>query len=415
MSIIRNGLLSADLDVPVVIPTLNLDFANSQSLDKRITFTRGSIGTFVNKNGLIETAQVNQPRFDYDPISGECRGLLIEESRQNLLTYSDIEGTVGTQPTNMYFAISSGQSALVSTDVSLGPNGKSCKHIRGVGGDNNIGYMGTSSATAGSTYVFSTYVYIPSSLAKNFSGKYITFQMEQPGTFVSAFADVTIVDRWQRVFGTCVPSTTAVSWILRTNAVAGSFLYTDCWQLEQGAFPTSYIPTTASTVTRSVDNAEMIGTNFSSWYNQSEGTFFYNGTLPFITNDTVNRVPYGVSNGFSFANSMYVVKGNTSLGLSFNAINNNLNVSPFTSLPNMTSSKIKIASSVAPNNFYSCGYGGVVNKHSRTSAAIPPATRLTLGKEPWNASPINPIIGCINKFAYYPKALSPAQLQTLTS
>ena len=79
MSIIRQGFESADLDVPVVLPTLNLDFANSQSLDKRITFSRGSIGTRVNRNGLIETIPANQPRFDFDPISGECRGFLIEE------------------------------------------------------------------------------------------------------------------------------------------------------------------------------------------------------------------------------------------------------------------------------------------------------------------------------------------------
>lgn len=88
MSIIRQGFESADLDVPVVLPTLNLDFANSQSLDKRITFSRGSIGTFVNKNGLIETASANIPRFDYDPISGECRGLLIEEQRTNIIQNS---------------------------------------------------------------------------------------------------------------------------------------------------------------------------------------------------------------------------------------------------------------------------------------------------------------------------------------
>ncbi len=53
MSIIRDGFQSADLDVPVVLPTLNLDFANSQELDPRITFSRGSIGTFVNKNVSI--------------------------------------------------------------------------------------------------------------------------------------------------------------------------------------------------------------------------------------------------------------------------------------------------------------------------------------------------------------------------
>jgi hypothetical protein len=44
-------------------------------------------------------------------------------------------------------------------------------------------------------------------------------------------------------------------------------------QLEAGTFVTSFIPTVASTVTRAADIASMTGTNFSSWYNQSEGTF----------------------------------------------------------------------------------------------------------------------------------------------
>lgn len=44
-------------------------------------------------------------------------------------------------------------------------------------------------------------------------------------------------------------------------------------QLEIGTFATSFIPTGASPVTRSADIANMTGTNFSSWYNQSEGTF----------------------------------------------------------------------------------------------------------------------------------------------
>jgi hypothetical protein len=45
-------------------------------------------------------------------------------------------------------------------------------------------------------------------------------------------------------------------------------------QVEAGSFPTSYIKTTGSQVTRSVDNASMTGTNFSDWYNAQKSTLY---------------------------------------------------------------------------------------------------------------------------------------------
>jgi len=69
-----------------------------------------------------------------------------------------------------------------------------------------------------------------------------------------------------------------------------SGLYVWGVQLEAGAFPTSYIPTTTATVTRSADVASITGSNFSSWYRQDEGTVFGDFTRTASTNTQQGRV-----------------------------------------------------------------------------------------------------------------------------
>jgi len=75
-------------------PLLALDFMTPGTLDPRITFTRASTGTYFNSAGVMQTAAVNAPRWDYDPVTLALRGLLIEEQRANLLLNS---ATLGTQ------------------------------------------------------------------------------------------------------------------------------------------------------------------------------------------------------------------------------------------------------------------------------------------------------------------------------
>jgi len=53
-----------------------------------ITFSRASGGTFLGSNGLLQTAANNVPRIEYDA-TGAVKGLLIEQARTNLLTYSN--------------------------------------------------------------------------------------------------------------------------------------------------------------------------------------------------------------------------------------------------------------------------------------------------------------------------------------
>ncbi len=79
-------------------PTLDLNFAGNKSLidtvtgRNLITFSRSQSGkeaTYVGSDGLIKYAGADEPRFDHDPTTGERLGLLIAESRTNLLTYSE--------------------------------------------------------------------------------------------------------------------------------------------------------------------------------------------------------------------------------------------------------------------------------------------------------------------------------------
>ena len=122
---------SAELDYPTVLPTLDLDFANTKTLDPRITFTRASSGSYFGADGILKYAGVNEARFDHDPVTGESLGLLIEEQRTNSIRNNTmvgaVAGTPGTAPTNW------GGSAPTSNGVN--------RQIVGTGIEDGINYI----------------------------------------------------------------------------------------------------------------------------------------------------------------------------------------------------------------------------------------------------------------------------------
>ncbi len=61
---------------------------------ENITFTRASNATDFNSSGTLVTEADNEPRFDYNPLSLQPRGLLLEGARTNLLLNS---ATLSTQ------------------------------------------------------------------------------------------------------------------------------------------------------------------------------------------------------------------------------------------------------------------------------------------------------------------------------
>jgi len=79
-------------------------------------------------------------------------------------------------------------------------------------------------------------------------------------------------------------------------------------QLEVGSFATSYIPTAATSVLRNADAVTMTGTNFSDWYNASEGAFVAGLRLNALVTPAVKPV-FAAYDGTFNANRAYLNVG----------------------------------------------------------------------------------------------------------
>jgi hypothetical protein len=291
--------MSISQNFPAISPTLNLNFARSKKLDPRITFTRTSSATRTNAQGLIETVSANVPRFDhsYNSSTGSVNslGLLVEESRTNLTTYSEQFDNAAWSKFNV--------GVTTNTSSTTAPDGTT---------NSELMTRTTTSAAyflKGHTKAASSITYTASAFVKKSVGNYcaLTAQGTYPSraavvfdinsgtisraataysSFTNASASITSYPNgWYRISLTATSDTaTTYDTYFNFNSNGVEIDVTDSasnsagfiWgaQLEAGAFPTSYIPTVASTVTRSADNASMTGTNFSSWYNSTEGTLF---------------------------------------------------------------------------------------------------------------------------------------------
>ena len=437
MSILSQFKQSQNTDFPNVRPSLDLRFALAKKLDPRITFTRGSTGTYFGSDGIMRTAGVNEPRFDHDPITGQSLGLMIEESRSNLVAYSEDFSNV---------AWFTSQSSIVTTSI-VAPNGSTAyklveNTVSGVGHFITQGSITKLSNAVLTLTIFAKaaerqyFGLVINSSSTGYGSRYgAEFNLgngtasehdSAQGTYSSGSYSITpYPNGWYRCRITCTTSTDAQSQVriftfrdanqwTSAASYAGngtSGLYIWGAQLEAGAFPTSYIPTIASTVTRSADLAQMTGTNFSSWYNLSEGTLYANAKsnsnttqitgIAAINNSsspTANRVDlryYQGGNSYTFFNG--VGGGGGSL--------------PRTSGFSLTNPKFVV--SYASQNVNFCVNSSLIS--SRASAFVPSPLVNTLRIGTFDSGTSVYLNGTISRLTYYPIQLTNQQLINLTS
>lgn len=265
------------------VPKFSADFTTS-ALDSRVSFARsGNIATVVNASGFISDINADLPRFDHDPVTFACKGLLIEQASTNILPQSEFA-------TGWYLS----GASLASVSVA-NPRGTATSVA--IVEDNSTGLhyafaIGLSIITTGVVYTTSVYA---KPNGRNFlevqtsstMGSVIAYFNLQTGAASNLSAGVSAKatpagNGWFRCSVTCAATSTGtgqVYFITATAAGTDSYLGDGASgvlvfgaQVEVSDFATSYIPTTTTAETRNADIASITGTNFSGFWRAGKGS-----------------------------------------------------------------------------------------------------------------------------------------------
>ena len=350
------------------------------------------------------------PRFDYDPTTLAAKGLLIEEARTNICLQSKVTsaGWVGS-------------SATIATDNATAPDGTtSAARVTAIATSDTYIYSSsfvtTAAATTHSVYAKAgTSNWIWMRPADNSVGVSLVVFFDLSNGVVGSLGTgctgtiTSAGNGWYRCTVTkTITAGTGYSVIGAcsgdaTLAVAnGSTVYLWGAQVEVGAFASSYIPTAASAVTRSRDDVSMTGTNFSSWYSQSEGTFAVEYATDKVGGGVVGtyQSPEGSIRVTKDVGSYFLVEfpvGTYTVALPFGAPSNN--------------NKIKFAAAYKLNDFAISQDGASVLTDN--SSGVPSnAATLYIGSVVTGVAYLN---GTIKSLTYYNTRLPNATLQSLTT
>ena len=364
------------------------------------------IGGQVSGTPLLKTAAINEPRFEYDA-QGNALGLLIEEARTNLLEYSN-------QANQLSYNADGAATGVDTTEVtSLAGSGTVIKLNKTSGGYGfaRVFYGSTTNAQTLSAFV------------KKGTARYIGFrQLASPSTHTTFDLET---NTWVQTVGSTSrgyedygngwirlwvvsDDSNSKEWASlcitnsggsESNSETGT-VYVYGIQRETGSFPTSYIPTSGSAVTRSADVASLAVSKFG--YNQGqfsvvvESDFFGKdsavSTLCYIGESTDDRVllyynsqdvNYQVKSAGS-SQAQRVVAGNVS----------------------------KSAYRYKLNDMVLAGDGNIATTDTSANLLGGTQNNIYIGRYYNGVSTLN---GHIKSIQYYPLGLSNAQLQALTS
>lgn len=256
------------------------------NVDIRMDYNQTGTGSMLVQNaqleeGLVATSYIetttapvyegltdNLPRIDY---TGGTPSILLEPSRTNLVgqseyidSWNDYTNGNGATPTITTNYIESPEGIVNATRLQLETNGTSSTDASGV--------LQSIALDGSSTYIFSFWI-------KSNSGS-----SAELSTFINSSFGVqfTATTEWQRLdFELVSNSTNPRNFGIVARGNYHQSVDVSFWgaQLEQGSYPTSYIPTYGSSATR--NGEQIVNTNISSIINTSNSyTIFFDFTRP---------------------------------------------------------------------------------------------------------------------------------------
>lgn len=330
---------------------------------------------------------------------GECLGLLIEEQRTNLQPYS-------TSSAN--FNVSSGGlgSNSKTVDYTTAPDGTNtaCRFVMSIGGGvtasdiSSIAMPGIN-ITSGVTYTGSLYV------KSNTSSSYVMKFLNPDGNNVQS---VLVTPTWTRLVTTSTSGSTATGNLrlrIRGGESTSDSVDISIWgpQIEQGSFPTSYIPTTTTAaVTRAADLCQV---STAGWFNESEGTFF----AEFMGGKESTQGDYGRVIGYGTARTIISVGNMTSVSTwnGTHSITKNGLADTSLNFTKVATKYSKLGRTLAASNMST-----VSSNYTLKDSSTPSVPTIFIGG---NFNGLNNLNGHIKSIKYIPLAVSDAELQAMTA
>lgn len=400
--------------------TLILWGAQLEQRSSVTSYTATTTQPITNYIPVLLTAANNQPRFDHNPTTDESLGLLIEEQRTNLLTYSSDFSNAAWSKIN----------ATITANTIVAPDGTltgdklvedtslaAHQIVQGVAGFlTATPYTLTCYAkNAGRTYLrisFAASPPFPSEAGYVFNLETGTLYGSSIG---GATASITPVGNdWYRCSITATTSAAGnSSAVIRTfNGTSSSYtgngysgIYIWGAQIEAGAFPTSYIATTSAAATRSADVATV--NTLTPWFNATEGTIYTESLATRqVAVGSTGLASFDDGTNSNMLRSFIRASGFGGFGVFVSSVSQ-ADLTPGSVITANT--VLKFANAYAVNNFASVSNASAAATDS--SGTLPVVSLMRIGYD------LNGVYlsGYLRRIAYYPRRLSDTELQVITS